>query len=106
MSNKKSEVKTINGSVLIEECGCCINISFLNIVWSINKNTFYLLNKYIKELNINKDPNNYVSNNKILLGMEGSRMMVSVTSQELEELIELLDLTMVEIKRKEFEKLV
>lgn len=105
MNNKNLAIKTLNGSVIMEDCGCCLHISFLNIIWSVNINTFYLLNKYVKDLLINKDPKNYINDKKILLGMEGIRMMVSVTLDELNELIELLDLTLIEFKRKEFEKL-
>jgi hypothetical protein len=103
MQNNKLDIKTTNGQVIKENCGCCLNISFKNILWSIHINTFYSLNKYIKDLLEFKYIDGNLSKKKILLGMEGISMMVWINLVELEELSQLLEMTFIELKRNELE---
>lgn len=104
MNNKEIILyKTKNSEVITCSNYCCIRILFYNFYWKISIKTLINFKDYINNLLYQKESAQI--NGKVLISMKDDLLSALLEKIQVKELSILLEDTYLEIKRKEFEKL-
>lgn len=106
--NKKNElvlVSTGNGKAVMSSCGCCVKISFKNLVCRFKTDFLKNFISYINSLNSGMYDHLNEEEGKTLISLKDHNFMIAFDDEELDEFANFLNKTQIELKRVLFEKI-